>query len=78
MTTRPADAEQLDYGPFLVKEFTASLLLPPLTQIKWKIVCPKCSATHPSTANIFTCECGLSMQMDGHLFIWWRKKEPAL
>lgn len=70
MSERPANAEQLDYGPFLVKELAESKLLPPLTQIKWKIMCPRCNALHPSTGNAFTCECGLSMQMDGHLFVW--------
>ena len=53
-----------------------STLLPNIQQRVWRLRCPQCSAEHERPFEVNHCGCGLSMKLDGSLYVW-REKELA-
>lgn len=66
----PDGAEELDMSKFLKSYDLPSKILPGLTQRVWKLHCPQCSAQHMDPFKVNVCECGLSMKLDGNLYVW--------
>lgn len=81
MSTRPAGvpptAEELSLVEFFKGYDTPSKLLPGLTQRRYRLRCPKCSAEQPDRIDALRCECGLSMQIGAGTLYVWNEKVPA-